>query len=143
MGSHTIIRYDEHVPDIQQAFEGIEALLASKGFDTSLHHLVKLRASQINGCGFCVKMHTLEARRDGETDKRLDRLVVWRHVKDYTAAEKAALTWTEALTKLDPSCNYEGARAGLLAHFTEQQISVLTSIIVMINLWNRLQVSNH
>jgi len=143
MTAKNTINYEQYVPDIQATLENIEGLLAQKGFDGALHHLVKLRASQINGCGFCVKMHTQEARADGETNERLDRLVVWRHVSDYTAAERIALAWTEALTIVLPDTDYVSLRQELLEHFSEEMISVLTSVIAMINLWNRLQVSKH
>ena len=120
------------------------SLLTSMGLiDPLLVHLIHLRASQINGCAFCVKMHTKEARDDGETDKRLDYLVVWRHVNEFTAAEKAALAWVEALTVLDEKTDYAPLRAELKKHFSEAQISAMTTIIGMINLWNRFQVSKH
>lgn len=88
-------------------------------------------------------MHIKEARHDGETNERLDRLVVWAHVSDFTEAEKAALAWTEALTVLDAKTDYATLRARLRSSFTDQQISVLTSSISMINLWNRMQISAH
>lgn len=138
-----MIDYPTHVPDVYGALADIETVLATKGIDIGLNHLVKLRASQMNSCGFCVKMHTREARSDGETSERLDRLVVWRHVADYTDAEKAAFAWTEALTQMDESTSFGDLRADLRRHFTEEQIAVLTSLISMINLWNRLGVSNH
>jgi AhpD family alkylhydroperoxidase len=137
------VRHDLNVADVFQAF--IKASEAINGHDLSprLHHLVHLRASQINGCAFCVKMHIKEARHDGETNERLDRLVVWAHVSDFTEAEKAALAWTEALTVLDARTDYAALRARLRAAYTDQQISVLTSSISMINLWNRMQISAH
>ncbi len=138
-----MIDYPNHVPDVYGALADIETVLSTKGIDIGLNHLVKLRASQMNNCGFCVKMHTSEARRDGETNERLDRLVAWRHVTDYTSAEKAVFAWTEALTQLDENSNYGELRADLRRYFTEEQIAVLTSLISMINLWNRLGVSNH
>ena len=139
----TRIQHEKNVGAIYEALGGVEEQLAGRGFDVSLHHLVKLRASQINGCGFCVKMHTREAREDGETNERLDRLIVWRHVKDFSAAEQSALAWTEALTTIDEKTDYALLRAELLTHFSDEEISVLTSIIAMINLWNRFQVSQH
>lgn len=123
--------------------EAVEASIAETGFDKLLHHLVKLRASQINQCAFCVKMHIDEARQDGESRDRLDRLIVWRHVGIFTDAEKAALAWTEALTVLDPSADLGPLRLELKVHFTDREISTLTAIVAMINLWNRIQVSQH
>lgn len=138
-----VIAYEQHVEQIYMALVAVEEKLAEAGIDPLIKHLVKLRASQINGCAFCVDMHTREARNDGETNTRLDRLIVWRHVSDFSAAEKAALAWAEALTVVKEETNYEALRAELFSHYSEQEISVLTSVIAMINLWNRLQVSKH
>ena len=143
MTADTVIHYEQILPEYYKMFEKVEIMLANEDFDVQLRHLVKLRASQINGCAFCVDMHTKEARRDGETNERLDRLVVWRHVEDYSEAEKAALAWTECLTVISDATDYGTARAALRSHYTDKQISVLTYIIVMINNWNRLQVSKH
>ncbi len=143
MSADTAFRHDLNVPTIFQAFIAAESAIVASGIDHGLLHLVKLRASQINQCGFCVKMHTKEARADGETNDRLDRLIVWRHVTDFTAREKAAFAWTEALTTLSPTADYAPLRAELRAHFTDAEASALTSAIGMINLWNRMQVSGH
>ena len=136
-------RHDLNVPAVLQAFIAAEGAVAAAGLDKGLLHLVKLRASQINQCAFCVKMHTKEARQDGETNDRLDRLVVWRHVSDFTPREKAAFAWTEAVTTLSPTADYAPLRAELRAHFTDAEASALTAAVAMINLWNRLQVSGH
>ena len=123
--------------------ETVETSIAEAGFDKLLHHLVKLRASQINQCAFCVKMHIAEALKDGDSQERIDRVIVWRHVRDFTPAEKAALAWTEALTELDPKADLGSLRQELREHFSDTDISTLTAIIAMINLWNRIQVSQH
>jgi AhpD family alkylhydroperoxidase len=143
MSAANAINYLEHGGDVIGALENVEGVLAGRGIDTGLHHLLKLRASQINGCGFCVKMHTREAREDGETDQRLDHLVVWRRTGDYTPREKAALAWTEALTGLDPRTDLGALRTDMRAHFTDHEITTLTAVVCMINLWNRMQISNH
>ena len=144
MGTETAaFRHDLNVPAVFQAFVAAETAVVATGIDHGLLHLVKLRASQINQCGFCVKMHTKEARADGETNDRLDRLVVWRHVSDFTPREKAAFAWTEAVTELSPKTDYAPLRAELRAHFTDAEASALTTAVAMINLWNRLQVSGH
>ena len=83
------------------------------------------------------------SRQDGESQDRIDRLIVWRHVRIFSDAEKAALAWTEALTVLDPVAELGPLRLELKAHFTDREISTLTAIIAMINLWNRIQVSQH
>ncbi len=137
------IRYDQAIPDILQGLETVEQTISRHGFDVSLRHLVKLRASQINQCAFCVTMHTKEARADGESNERLDRLIVWRYVNDFSLREKAALRWTEALTRLHNETDYQTLKSQLQQHFSDHEISTLTAIIIMINLWNRLQVSQH
>ena len=143
MSAATAFRHDLNVPTVYQAFIAAEGAIVASGIDHGLLHLVKLRASQINQCGFCVKMHTKEARDGGETDARMDRLIVWRHVSDFTPREKAAFAWTEALTTLSPTADYAPLRAELRAHFTDAEASALTAAVAMINLWNRLQVSGH
>jgi AhpD family alkylhydroperoxidase len=137
------VRYEQEIPDVVQALQGVHKVIDGYGFDRHLYHLVLLRASQINQCAHCVKMHIREAREDGETNDRLDRVIVWEHVGDFTPREKAALAWTEALTLLDRKTDYAALRAGLRAHFSDKEISVLTAIIGMINFWNRTQVSRH
>ena len=84
---------------------------------------------------------TAEARRDGESNERLDRLIVWRFVDDFTDEEKAALAWTEALTELDQSKDLSDIRSTLKRHFSDQQIGALTGLVAQINLWNRIQRS--
>src|SRR3546814_8279687 len=86
--------YQKQIPRIIAAMAAAEKEIGDHGLDPLLRHLVKLRASQINGCAFCVKMHTAESRRDGETSERLARLVVWRHVDAFSEHEKADLAWT-------------------------------------------------
>ena len=130
-------------PEILAAFGQMEQTLSEHDIAPGLRHLVKLRASQINGCAFCVKMHADEARRDGETSQRLDRLTVWIQCDDYTPAEKAALSWTEALTCLPSDSALSDKRAALRDHFSDNQIASLTAIIAMINLWNRIGISQH
>lgn len=138
------ILLQKQLPDVVQALLAVyKPINEAAAPEPALHHLVVLRASQINQCGYCVKMHTREARADGETSERLDRLVVWRHVGDYSPRERAALAWTEALTQLDPRADYGRLRAELRAHFSDAEIAALTATIAMINVWNRIQVSDH
>ena len=136
-------RHDLNIPAVYQAFIAAETAAVGAGVDAHLVHLVKLRASQLNQCAFCVKMHSKEARDDGETNERLDRLTVWSHVSDFTAREKAALAWTEALTQLPTHTELGPLRAALREHFSDVEASALTSVIAMINMWNRLGVSVH
>jgi len=137
------INYPDFIPSVVESFVSASGEIGKTGLEPKLRHLIDLRASQINQCAFCVKMHTREALEDGDTHDRLERLTVWRHVSDFTPAEKAAFAWTEALTSLDVKTDYQSLRAELRKHFDEAQISAMTSAIAMINLWNRMQVSNH
>lgn len=137
------VNYEQEIPDILQAMADVHTAMDALAFDRTLYHLVQLRASQINRCAYCVRMHTREAREDGESNERLDRLVVWQQVDDFNEREKAALAWTEGLTVLDGGADRAALRARLRTHFSEQEIGVLTSIVAMINLWNRIQVSRH
>jgi AhpD family alkylhydroperoxidase len=137
------VRYEQEIPDVLQAMAGVHKVMDAHGFDRTIRHLVQLRASQINRCAHCIKLHTREARQDGETNERLDRVIVWEHVSDFSEREKAALAWTEALTVLDGKVDLAAHRVRLRAHFSDREIGLLTSMVAMINLWNRIQVSRH
>ncbi|WP_428699130.1 carboxymuconolactone decarboxylase family protein [Stappia sp.] len=108
--------------------------------EPSLIELVKIRASLINGCANCINMHTAEARAQGESEQRIYLLSAWREAPCYTDRERAALAWTDALTRLSEGHMQEAARAGLTAHFTEEEQVKLTLMINVINGWNRLAV---
>ena len=142
MSNHRI-ELQQNAPKVVQALAAVEKILTSAEIEPSLHHLIQLRASQINRCAFCVDMHSRDARKDGETNERLDRLLIWREVDDFSERERAALAWTEALTHLNGSGALEGLHAGLTQHFSQSEIAELTSRIAMINVWNRLQVAEH
>ncbi len=118
----------------------LEESVVSSGLEKSLIHLVKTRASQINGCAFCIHMHTSEARRDGETEERLYLLDGWRESPLYTPRERAALGWTDALTRVAdthaPDADYEA----LEPHFDDTEKLKLTLAIMTINAWNRLAI---
>lgn len=141
------VKYEREIPQILaqlgEVHGQVQAAIDAAGVPRAIYHLLQLRASQLNGCAFCVKMHTREARQDGESDDRLHRLVVWRHVGDFSPAERAALAWAEALTRIGEETDYGALRAGLRAHYNDAQIGAITSVVGMINLWNRLQVSKH
>ena len=128
-------------PETIKAAVALETQLANSGLEESLYHLVKTRASQINGCAFCVHMHTRDARAHGETEERLYLLNAWRESPLYTARERAALAWTEALTLIADTHAPDDVFDGLKPHFTEAEIVNLTLLIGMINLWNRLAIS--
>jgi AhpD family alkylhydroperoxidase len=143
MSGTSAVKYEQEIPDILQALANVHKVVDTHDFDRPIFHLVQLLASQINQCAHCIKMHTKEARQDGETNERLDRVIVWQHVNDFSEREKAALAWTEALTGLDGKADLAAIRARLRKHFTDKEIGVLTSVVAMINLWNRIQVSRH
>ena len=131
------------ISDIIKALRSVHQVMDGHGFDRTIQHLVWLRASQINRCGFCVQMHTREARQDGETSERLDRVIVWDQVDDFSERERAALAWTEALTERDRRIDLAPLRSRLERSFSDEEIGVLTVAIAMINLWNRINVAGH
>lgn len=122
------------------AMLGLEACIAKSGIERPLIELVRMRASQINGCAYCLDMHSKDARAAGETEQRLYALDAWRETPFYSARERAALAWTEALTLIAdthaPDAEYESARA----QFSEQEMADLTLAIVAINGWNRFAI---
>jgi AhpD family alkylhydroperoxidase len=118
----------------------LEKASSSTGLEPSLHELVKLRASQINGCAFCVDMHSRDARKAGETDERLAMVCVWPEATCFTPRERAALLWTETLTRLaDGPVDDEDFEA-VHEEFSEEELVNLTLAIVAINGWNRFSV---
>jgi AhpD family alkylhydroperoxidase len=110
------------------------------GLEDSLMELVKIRASQINGCAVCLHMHTAAARKHGETEERLYLLDAWRESPLYSERERAALAWTEALTLVSETHAPDDVYRAVQAQFTEQEQVALTLLIVAINGWNRIQV---
>jgi AhpD family alkylhydroperoxidase len=116
------------------------SMAVAGSLETSLSELVKIRASQINGCANCLNMHTIDARANGETEQRIYLLPAWREAPCYTDRERAALAWTEALTRLSEDHSLESAREALLAQFSEEEQVKLTLMINVINGWNRLAV---
>lgn len=108
--------------------------------DASLRELVKLRASQINGCAVCLHMHAVEARQQGESELRILMLDAWRESSLYTARERAALEWTEALTRLTETGAPDAAYEAVKREFGDEEVVALTLLITMINAWNRIGV---
>jgi len=143
MPDANVVDYEHTIPDILKSMAGVNMKMEAHGFDRTIHHLVQLRASQINRCGYCVEMHTREAREDGETGERLDRVIVWDQVDVFTDREKAALAWTEALTNLDRHTDRAALRGRLQTLFSAEEIGILTGTVAMINLWNRINISRH
>ena len=128
------------VPDAYKAVSGVESYIRNCGLEKSLIHLVKMRASQINGCAYC-DMHSKEARKDGETEQRLYLLEAWEEVSLYTPRERTALAWTEAVTRIADTRAPDAVYEELCRHFSEAETVNLTTAIGVINLWNRLCVS--
>lgn len=118
----------------------LERAVASSGLEHSLIELVKTRASQINGCAFCIDMHTRDARKAGESEERLYLLNAWREAPHYTPRERAALAWTEALTLVAKTGAPDADYDGLEPHFTPEEKVKLTLLICTINSWNRIAI---
>ncbi len=135
------LRFERTTPDLFKSLVETQMSIDGSGFDRAIHHLCVLRASQMNGCAFCVAMHIKEARDDGESQDRLDQLVVWRETDLYSDKERAALAWVEAMTTLDDAAGWAAAWDALTRHFSDKEICSLTVDIGMINLWNRLNVA--
>ena len=137
------IDHKQNIPDILQAMGQVHDVIDCHRLDRTLYHLVLLRASQINQCDYCIDMHTREAIEDGESKKRLASMGGWYQSELFSSREKIAFAWTEALTKLDNLPNLGKIRAELRQYFTDKEVSLLTANIAMINLWNRIQISEH
>jgi AhpD family alkylhydroperoxidase len=133
--------YRKFSPEPLQALQALEKYIAACGLDHKFLHLLKLRASQINGCAFCIDMHSIDARAAGETEQRLYALDAWRETPFFDARERAALAWIEAVTRVSdthvPDSVYDEARQ----QFSEKEIVDLTYVAVAINAWNRLAIS--
>ena len=134
------LNLNEMPQDAYAALRGVEAYIQRCGLEKSLVELVKMRASQINGCGYCLDMHSKDARRAGETEQRLYLLSGWRESPLYTPRERAALGWTESLTRVADTHAPDADWEALQAHFNPTEIGNLSVLIGMINLWNRLAI---
>ena len=134
------LNYARVASGVYDAMEALDQYLAVCGLEEGLLHLVRLRASQINGCAYCLDMHWKDLRALGESEQRLYSLDAWRECPYYTDRERASLAWTEAVTRLDghvPDAVYEEARAAL----NEKELCDLTLAIAAINAWNRLSIA--
>ena len=127
-------------PDAFKAMLALETAVSKLGLEKSLLELVKLRSSQINGCAFCIDMHTADARKEGETERRLYAVTAWREAPFFTGRERAALAWTEALTRISETHAPDADYALLSEHFNPKEMVDLTVAINAINGWNRLAV---
>jgi len=127
-------------PRALQAMMGLQTYVNNSGLEHSLLELMKMRASQINGCAYCLDMHTKDALAAGETAQRLFLLDAWREAPMYSARERAALEWTEALTILHEDHVPDAAFAAVREHFSEEEVVDLSLAVVAINGWNRLMI---
>jgi AhpD family alkylhydroperoxidase len=137
--SHARSEYEDFkalAPDAYDTVLALGKIAARAGIDKQLLELIKLRASQINGCAFCVQHHILESERLGISPDKLNLVVVWREAPLFSARERAALAWTEALTLLPGGVSDE-VYAEAATEFTEKELLYLTSAIASINVWNR------
>jgi AhpD family alkylhydroperoxidase len=133
------MNFYQAAPDTIKALSALEAQVQASGLEQSLIELVKTRVSQINGCAYCINMHTQDARKHGETEQRLYLLNAWREAPAYNDRERAALAWTEAVISEThaPDDAYNDVRA----QFSEAETANLTMLIATINAWNRLAIS--
>src|SRR6201987_2187593 len=141
--SHARKEYGDFQKLAPDAYEGVLALggfAAKAGIEKSLLELIKLRASQINGCPFCVQYHILQAEKLGVPLDKLNLVVVWREAPQFSARERAALAWTEALTELAGGVS-DAVFVEASAEFSEKELAYLTSAIASINVWNRYGVA--
>ena len=134
------LNYGVVAPEAIKAMIGLEQAVKGMGLEPTLFHLIKLRASQINGCAYCIDMHNREARADGEAQQRLDLLSAWRETNFFDEREKAALAWTEALTLIADTHAPDADYDALAAVFDERERVAITLAIAAINAWNRFAI---
>ena len=134
--------YGKTAPGVYEAMGGLEHYLSGCGLEKPLMYLIQLRASQMNGCAYCLDMHWKDLRASGENEQRLYSLDAWRECPYYSDRERAALAWTEAVTEIAqghvPDAVYQEARP----HFSEKELSDLTLAVAAINAWNRLSIAS-
>jgi AhpD family alkylhydroperoxidase len=135
------LNFYQAAPDTIKALANLEDQVKATGLDPTLFELVKIRASQINACAFCINMHTIDARKNGETEQRLYLLNAWRESPVYTDRERAALAWTEAVTLISQTHAPDDVYDEVRKHFSEAETVNLTMLIAAINAWNRIAIS--
>lgn len=135
------LNYSSVAPNALKGMLELEKYVANSGLEKTLYELVKTRASQLNGCAYCLDMHTKDARKAGETEQRLYTLSAWRETPFYSERERAALKWTEALTLISETDVPDSLYDAVSEHFDEKELVALTMAIVAINGWNRLAIS--
>lgn len=135
------IDFTKHAHEAQKAMFSLEKYISDSGLHHKLIHLLQMRASQINGCAYCIDMHSKDARSLGETEQRLYGLDAWRETPYYTERERAALAWTETITLVSATHVPDDVYGEVAKHFSEKEIVDLTIVVSTINMWNRLAIS--
>jgi AhpD family alkylhydroperoxidase len=135
------LEYDKVSPEVLKRLMPIEHYVHNSGLEHSLLELVKMRASQINGCAYCIDMHSKDARAQGETEQRLYALDAWRETPYYSDRERAALAWTEAVTLITDGHVPDEVFDSVREHFDDEELVKLTLAVTMINTWNRLSIA--
>ena len=135
------LSYGKAAPGIYDAMDALDQYLAKCGLEESLLHLIRLRASQINGCAYCLDMHWKDLAAIGEKDLRLYSLDAWKECPYYTERERAALAWTEAVTRIADDHVPDAVYAEVRPHFSEKELSDITMTVATINAWNRLSIA--
>lgn len=143
MPSEYRLDYKKASPDAYRAQSQLEAFVRNCGLEKSLVELVKIRASQINGCAFCIDLHVTTARAAGETEQRIYMLSAWREAPFYSPRERAALAWTDALTLISQGAPSDELQHEMRQHFSEAELVNLTLAVITINGWNRLAIPFH
>lgn len=135
------LNYQTQSPELLQKLMGLAVAIRHSAIDATTRHLIDIRASQINGCAFCVDMHVKEAKIHGERELRLHHIAIWRESPLFTPKERAALEWTETLTHLPPHGVSDEIYRSVRAEFSEKELSDLTIAVTAINAWNRLSIA--
>lgn len=135
------LKYENVAPEALKGMMELEKYVANSGLELSLYELIKIRASQINRCAYCLDMHTKDARKAGETEQRLYMLPAWRKTSFFSERERAALAWTEAMTEISQSEISDSLYQEVSGNFSEKEMMALSMAIIAINGWNRLAIS--
>jgi AhpD family alkylhydroperoxidase len=135
------LSYSKAAPEGIEILRKLESYLKKAGLEPNLMELVKLRASQINGCAYCIDMHTKDARNQGESEQRLYGVSAWQEAPFYSERERAALAWTESVTQISEDQVPDEIYNLVKKHFTERELVDLTLAVIAINAWNRLAIS--
>ena len=135
------INYFQQSPEFTKKLVELDGLFQKTTIEVPVRELVEIRASQLNGCAFCVDMHTTDARKGGETDRRLATVVAWRETPFFTERERAALEWTEALTLVADNHVPDSVWEAVKPHFSDTELFELSMLIATINTWNRFAIA--